>query len=137
MSNKSSKTLLFWPGSLLTKSDPFHIPVGGQKTVVALGLGAGETVTFEIVITPAIEPDICMCPPGDVELPSVASSAPLTCCGQTVTLNSSNPFVIIDAPQAAQVRAVFNGATDNDLWVWVANTETSDVTDKLRGCPCQ
>lgn len=125
---------LFYPGYHLPESDTFEIPVGGQVTVVGLGLQHGDEVTFELVFTPAIQPDLCACPPGIVELPSVAASTPLVCCGQTVTLTVDQPFVVLDTPQGMRVRGVIDSVDPSNIWVWAINTKTPHVTDTLRGC---
>lgn len=125
---------LFYPTYHLPESETFEIPVGGQVTVVAMGLNPGDQVTFELVFTPAIQPDLCACPPGIVDLPSVAAATPLICCGQVVTLTDSNPFVVMDSPQGMRVRGVLNASDPDNVWVWAINTNTPDVTDRLRGC---
>lgn len=129
---------LFFPGYHLPESETFEIPVGGQVTVAALGLQPGDEVTFELVFTPAIQPDLCACPPGIVELPSVAAATPLVCCGQTVTLSPDQPFVVLDTPQGMRVRGVLDSQDPSNIWVWAINTKTPNVTDRLRGCnDCQ
>lgn len=134
----SKPQALFYPGYHLPESDTFEIPVGGQVTVSGLGLQPGDSVTFELVFTPAIQPDLCACPPGIVELPSVAAASPLVCCGTTVTLSYAQPFVVIDTPQGMRARGVLSAADPSNIWVWATNTKTPNVTDRLRGCnECQ
>lgn len=130
----SKPKTLFFPGYVLPESETFEIPVGGQVTVVGLGLQLGDTVTFELVFTPAIQPDLCSCPPGIVEMPSVAAAAPLVCCGTVVTVTAEQPFVVIDSPQGMRARGVLNATDPSSVWVWAINTKTPDVTDRLRGC---
>lgn len=130
----SKPKALFYPGYYLPESDTFEIPVGGQVTVVGLGLQPGDAVTFELVFTPAIQPDLCACPPGVVEMPSVAAATPLKCCGKTVTLTSDQPNIIIDTPQGMRARAVIDAPDPSNIWVWAINTQTPNVTERLRGC---
>lgn len=132
----SKSKALFYPGYDLPESDTFYLPVGGQVTVVAMGLMPGDEVSFEMIFAPAIQPDLCACPPGIVELPSVAASAPMMCCGEPIKLTADNPFVVMDAPQGVRVRGVMQAALQSGIWVWAFETDTKNVTDRLRGCPC-
>lgn len=134
--NLGDKKPLFSPGDLTTHSDTFYLPVGGQISVVALGLEDDDTVTFEIVLVPAEEPDLCPCSPGVPPSPKVAATATLTCCDDPVTLTSDRPVAIIDAPQNARFRAILSAANRDDIWVWASATETKNVTSSMRGCSC-
>lgn len=124
---------LFWPGYHLPESDTFEIPLDGQVTVTALGLQPGDSVTFELVFAPAVQPDLCSCPPGIVELPSVAAATPLRAGGKAIKLDAGTPYVIIDAPQGMRVRGVLTTSDASNIWVWAANTKTHDVSNELRG----
>lgn len=134
MTTVSKPKALFYPTYHLPESDTFEIPLDGQVTVTALGLYPGDKVTFELVFTPAVQPDMCACPPGQVELPSVAAATPLMCCGTPVTLTLDQPYAIIDAPQGMRVRAVLDAGSPDSIWVWAQNTGTPNVNDRMRGC---
>lgn len=105
-----------------------------QITVVGIGYGPFQTTTFELVLLTEFEPDPCACPPGKVILPGVADAVPLTCCGTLIQLSQDNPFVIIDAPIGAKLRAVQHGGPG--ATVFYNETDTHDVNDRLRGCQC-
>lgn len=124
---------LFYPGYYLPESDTFEIPLDGQVTVSALGLQPGDVISFELVFTPAIQPDFCASPPCTVDLPSVAAATPLIVRGTKVTLTAGNPFVVMDAPQGMRVRAVMEEGDQSQIWVWATKTQTPNVTDNLRG----
>lgn len=105
-----------------------------QITVVGLGYEPLQATTFELVLLSEFVPDPCACPPGKVVLPGVAAAAPLTCCGTVIQLDADHPFVIIDAPIGAKLRAVqHNGPGPT---VYYTETDTRDVNDRLRGCQC-
>lgn len=105
-----------------------------QITVVGLGYEQGQFTTFEVVLLSEFVPDPCACPPGKVVLPGVAAAVPLTCCGTIITLDENNPSVIIDTPQGAKLRAVEHGGPGPT--VFFNETQTRDVNDRMRGCPC-
>lgn len=130
------KTLLFQPGDVREYSETFRIPLGGQVTVVAMGLEAGETVSFEIIDTPAIVRDPCACPPGKVELPQAGAKSDLTCCRVGVKLRAINPYAVMDSPQGVNMRAKLNAANSDDIWVWLTESDTPYLTNDMRGCAC-
>lgn len=81
---------LFWPTHVDPESDTFTIDFDSQMTVTAIGLQAGDEITFQMVYVPSVDPDKCTCPPGKVTLPSVAAYAELTCCGEPVKVTAEN-----------------------------------------------
>lgn len=127
---------LFWPQHVDPESDTFVIDYGKQMTVTAIGLQTGDSITFQMVYVPSVNPDSCSCPPGVVTLPSVAAYSELTCCGEPITLTPENPVVVLDAPQRTLLRAVLTAADLDGIWVWVSETDTHNVTDRMRGCAC-
>lgn len=134
--NDFQKIELFKPSLNVRESETFTLSRGKQITVVALGLGQNDKITFEIILTPAIAPDLCSCPPYKVELPSVGASAPLIKCGVKPTLDINNSFVVIDAPQNFGLRAVLETDDASGIYVWAFDTNTANVTDLLRGYTC-
>jgi hypothetical protein len=107
-----------------------------QITVTALGLEDGDTVSFWIVLLTDMQRDPCSCPPGRVTLPQVLDEVPLQCCGEPVLLTRDNPFVIIDAPLNQLMRAKLVTALPSTQLVYFNFTNTHNVNDRLRGCPC-
>lgn len=128
---------LFWPQHIAPESDTFVIEYGHQMTIAAIGLQPGDKVTFQMVHVPTLNPDTCACPPGIVELPSVAAYAPLMCCGAEIELTADNPVVVLDNPQRMLLRAVLDAQDTDGIWVWALDTQTANVTDRLRGCACE
>ena len=120
-------------------SDTFEIL--SQITVYALGLQPGDVVSFYVTLVSDIVRSACVCPPGVVVLPGVADEVQHTCCGVPVTLTPEKPFVILDAPQGIRMRAKLTQFDPNEPLstqvVWYNNTNTANVNDRLRGCPCQ
>lgn len=125
-------------------STPFE--VSDQVTVFGYGLEPGQRVAFYIVALSETLRAACGpgCPPM-VTLPSVIDEMQLMCCDTPVVLTREQPWVIIDSPQAAKIRAkleVFDG-TDwvpavplpQTLVLWKA-TNTRNVNDRMRGCAC-
>lgn len=136
-SKEANKTLLFSPTSVSPYSAVFYL--SGQKTIVGLGFEDDESeVTFRIVDMDAAGPQ-CPCPPRVVNLPEVNASAPLTCCGEPIVVNINNPYVILDAPQGIAIQAVYTTPAGGKITakVWALDTNTRDVTERMRGCPCQ
>lgn len=131
------KKILFQPNIISDQSDTFVIGYGRQITAIAFGLQAGDEITFQAVHVPAIDPDTCACIPHNVELPSVAAHFPLMCCGKEVKLTKDHPYVILDAPQRTLLRAIRNVADPDIVVAWVVETDTPDLNDRLRGCPCE
>lgn len=118
-------------------SDPFDI--GEQVTVVALGLEPTDVVYFEIVLLSDPVRNMCACPPLLVTPVSVIDAVPLLCCGERVELTRNKPFVVIDVPQNAKLRAVLQQTPPGPIttqFVYYSTTNTKNVNDRLRGCPC-
>lgn len=120
-------------------SDTFQIL--SQVTVYALGLQPGDVVSFYVALVSDIVRSACVCPPGNVVLPAVVDEVQLTCCGEPVTLTPDKPFVVLDAPQNIRMRAKLTQLDPDEPLstqvVWYNVTNTANVNDRLRGCPCQ
>jgi hypothetical protein len=125
---------LFYPGQLATTSSSFAI--ARQVTVFGMGLVSGDTIRFEMLYIPTFRGDPCECPPLQGELPQVSAVATLTCCGEPVEITADRPFVVLDAPQGVLLRAVLNASDPTSVVSWLAETNTLNVSDTLRGCPC-
>ena len=125
-------------------SAPFE--VSDQITVMAYGLEPGQRVAFYMVglsetLRAACGPG---CPPA-VTLPSVIDEMQLVCCDTHVVLTRTQPWVIIDSPQATKIRAkleVLDGTdwvpavpSASTLVLWKP-TNTRNVNDRMRGCAC-
>lgn len=111
------------------QSDPFHIPFGKQVTLLATGLGAGESVAINIVGMTASGPMGDVCCPGAVVLPEIDWSAPLVTCDCTgtersVTLTSTKPYVVLDAPQVFSLQAVVTAGVDAVVEVFLEETDS-------------
>ena len=61
----------------------------------------------------------------------------LSCCGEPVVLSRDRPFVVLDAPQGSKLRARLETTLQDTQVVWFQNTATTNVNDRLRGCPCE
>lgn len=118
-------------------SQPFALD--RQVTLYAMGLGANDQVHLQLVLMSDLIPAPCVCPPGRVTLPSVIDAVPLSCCGEPIILSRERPYVVLDAPRGSHLRAVLNdGDADADTQrVWWVPTDTVNVTDSMRGCPCE
>jgi hypothetical protein len=113
-----------------------------QVTVAALGLPPGATVTFEMVQLSSPTRDILQ--PGCCEVPldrlaNETSWQPLMCCeGQPVRVNTANPFIVLDAPQAVRLRALITGydfsAAPFTGEVIVYESTSTITSDTMRGC---
>ena len=121
-------------------SDPFEIDE--QVTVYAYNLGVNERVSFHIVALSELIKSACgNCPPA-VTLPTVVDEMPLECCGEPILLTRLQPWVILDAPQGAKIRAKLENTAGTavlvpnaQLVVW-NKTNTANVNDRMRGCAC-
>lgn len=134
---RRNRFALFQPDpSAPPESATFSLEFGQQLTITGFGLQSGDEVQFEMVHVPALNPDMCACPPGRVDLPSVAAVTPLMCCGTPQVLTPDNPVVIIDSPQRTLLRAVLVAADPENVWVWAVETDTPNLNDRMRGCPC-
>lgn len=138
INTKANKMLLFSPTSVSPYSTVFYVT--GQKTIVALGFEDEEQeIVFRIVDMEAAQTK-CPCPPRVVTAPEVDKSAALTCCGEIIRLNINQPYVIIDAPQHIAIQAVYVTTATSPEYkatVWAIDTDTKNVTERMRGCPCQ
>lgn len=116
-------------------SDPFEI--SNQITVYAFGLEPDDVIEFYILSITRPEINPCACPPGNVVLPAIDDELQLKCCGVPITLSRDNPYVIMDTPQGAKLRAklVAPAAPSTQLVIY-KETNTQNVNDRLRGCPC-
>ena len=121
-------------------SVPFE--VADQITVQAFGLEPGQRVAFYIVglsetLRAACGPG---CPPM-VTLPSVIDEMQLMCCDDPILLTRSRPWVIIDSPQHAKLRARLEttgsvAVIPTNQVVGYRESNTRNVTDRMRGCAC-
>jgi hypothetical protein len=120
-------------------SKPFE--VSDQVTVYAYNLEPGQRVSFEIVALSELIKSACgNCPPA-VTLPSVVDSMPLKCCGDLIAITRDQPWVVIDSPQGAKIRARLETSggvivVPNDQLVVYNKTNTINVNDRMRGCAC-
>ena len=113
------------------------ITLKSQLTFAAFGLEDDDEVLFEVVILTEPLKASCQCPPGQVAMPSVAQSFPLTCCSGQVKLTATQPFIILDAPQGFLIRASWNVLPDDGQVVLYEETNTPNLNGRLRGCPCE
>lgn len=132
-----ARDVLFDSDSLYDHSQVFEIPVGGEVTVVALGLvGKEDYVHFEMVYAPGIKPDLCDCPPIEYQPPVVTNKAVLQFDGQPVVLTPTNPVAVLNAPQGQPMRAVRHIADDQDKAMFrltIRETKTRFVNEHLLG----
>lgn len=107
-----------------------------QATIYAAGLEPGDTVEFYMLLISSMEVAKCVCPPGQVQLPSVIDEMQLLCCGEPIVLTRENPYIIIDAPLRTKLRAHLTTSMPTTQVVWMEETDTANVNDRMRGCPC-
>lgn len=109
-----------------------------QITLMAYGLEDTDYVSINMVQLTRFQPAPCVCPPGNVVMPDVLGEWPLTCCGTEVRLTMDQPFAILDAPLGVRFRVKLeNGGTPiSTQLVGYYETDTHNVNDRLRGCPC-
>lgn len=107
-----------------------------QMTIMAQGLEDTDEVTLWLVQLSSFDAPQCSCPPGKVTLPQVMSENQLMCCGQPVVLTPEQPFVIVDAPLGWRLRAKWNISVPTTQVVSFRYTNTPNVNDRMRGCPC-
>ena len=108
-----------------------------QMTFAAFGLVDEDEVLFEVVILTDPLKASCVCPPGQVVMPSVAQSFPLTCCAEQVKLTATQPFIVLDAPQGFLIRASWKVLPTTGQVVLYEETDTPNLNGRLRGCPCE
>lgn len=132
---------LFDQSSISPTSRYFYID--HQLTIVAIGMRPGDFITFEVVeANPAARAKQCGCdllPSGKIALAAVQELTCPSCVGspRPVTLTASNPVVILDYPQGFFIRAIYNGdgLQDGTVLVRAFDSDTTDVTPEMRGCP--
>ena len=121
-------------------SQPFEVGEE-QVTVYAYRLEPGQRVSFEIVALSELIKTACgNCPPA-VTLPAVVDAMELQCCGEPIILTREQPWVIIDSPQGAKIRARLETSVGvivvpTDQLVVYNKTTTTNVNDRMRGCAC-
>jgi len=139
-------TVLFDKKSDSGASAPFR--VAKQVTVFATGLLPGDEIQFETLSYAEMEPDKDCCtstcdPCLPVGTKLITGAVRLRCCGCScdspqaeypVRLTAETPFIVLDAPQNVDLRAVYIGGNLGDFSVWYENTATDNVTDAMRGC---
>lgn len=131
------RQFLFFPHHVEPESDTFQIEYGKQMTIAAIGLEGDDHIEFQMVHVPSVDPDHCACPPGVATLPTVSGYITLTCCGEPIRLTPENPVVVLDSPQRMLLRAVLNADDTQAIYAWALETDTRNVTDRMRGCPCE
>jgi len=132
---------LFDNSSVSPTSRFFYIDY--QLTIVAIGMPAGDFITFEVVESnPAARVQNCGCdllPPGKISMAAVQELTCPSCVGspRPVTLTAANPVTILDYPQGFFIRAIYNGdgLQDGLVTVKAFDSQTHDVTPEMRGCP--
>lgn len=135
-------TVLFDHTSIGPHSAVFDIP--SQVTITAFGLQPDDYITFEALqLTPGARAFACGCVLTPAQEALIADTQQLQCpsCDSAVLrpvrLTPSNPVVVLDSPQGISLRAVYHG-TGLDLRsvrVTATHSDTSDLTDAMRGCP--
>ena len=113
------------------------ITLKAQYTFAAFGLLGADEVLFEAVLLTDPLKAGCQCPPGQVAMPTVAQSFPLTCCGAQIKLTPDQPFIVLDAPQGFLIRASWNVLPTTGQVVLYEATTTPNLNGRLRGCPCE
>lgn len=134
-------TILFNQSSI-TNTSLVNFTIDTQVTVAALGLPEGASVQFEMVqlsspTRDTLQPGCCEVPLD--KLASEMSWQPLMCCeGQPVRVNSANPFIVLDAPQAVRLRAIVVGydfsAAPFSGEIIVYKSTSTITSDTMRGC---
>jgi protein involved in polysaccharide export with SLBB domain len=131
-------TILFNGTSITPVSTAFQL--SQQHTAYAVGLNPGDTITFEIVLTtPAAgykqaNPGCCTVGTDGPTI-EIAGTQPLMCCtGTSVQLTSTNPVLVLDTPQGALLRAIYDGPNLGAFSLIVTPSNVTDVTDAMRGC---
>lgn len=131
------RIVLFHPHHIAQESDTFAIQYGGQMTILAVGLEPGDYIEFQAVHILTMDPDRCVCPPGEVVLPAVSSFVTLTCCGEPIRVTDENPIVVLDTPQRTFLRAKLVANDTTDIWAWAIDSLMHNVNDRMRGCACE
>jgi hypothetical protein len=114
-----------------------------QYTVYAVGLPAGDYISFDIVALgkPGVtDPSKIGCGLQLPFRPDIAGLAPmlgieeLTCCNAPVQIRAGQAAVIIDKPMGAYIRAVYHGTGGSTPYVFANKSDVQGVTDSMRGC---
>lgn len=137
----STTTTLINANSLDGVSPTFEVM--DQVTVYAYGLEPDQRVAFYMVALSEMIRSACGpgCPPM-VQLPAVTDEMQLLCCGDPIYLTRDQPWVIIDSPQKAKLRAKLEDALGVpqvpavQTLVTFRVTNTNHVNDRMRGCAC-
>jgi hypothetical protein len=136
--------VLFNSSSVATDSPTFMVPVGGQYTIVAVGMQPGDYITFEVIeVAAGSRSTVCGCRisgMGDAVVLNVQQLMCPTCESDTpqpVRLTERNPVVVLDSPQGVLLRAIYHGdgVPMGTVTVWWTATEVQDLTELMRGCP--
>lgn len=137
-----AKQILITKTTLTKTSAPFTVPTNGQMTLYAMGLKPEDYVEIDAVLFSTNALDPCACPPPSVRPPDVLDSVPLRCRpsdAAPIRLTRNRPSAVIDTPQQQplRVRLITTDETPTTQLVWVIDTNTRDVTDRMRGCSCE
>lgn len=138
----SKQIVLFDKNSLAPESAIFAFDQ--QVTISAMGIQGDDYITFERVeLASGKMPEVCGCTIVSATKPSVIGTAELNCptceesVPQPVRLTRTNPIVVLDYPQGSALRAVYHGGglETGEVYVVARQSNTTNLTDELRGCP--
>lgn len=139
-------TILFDTHSTSPVSNRFQI--GKQVTITGTGIPVGGEIQFEVVSYEDVplgnSTSLCStsCSPGfPMQESVIVGTARIMCCDCSnanaeypARLTADVPFVILDAPQKAWIRAVYSGPGIGTFTVAMESTDTQDITAAMRGC---
>lgn len=141
--SKQNVVILFDKSSLSPYSNIFAFET--QVTITAIGIQGDDYITFERVELEAGEmSSVCGCVLIKSGQPSIIGTAQLNCptceeseAPQPVRLTADNSIVVLDYPQGSALRAVYhgNGLQTREVYVTARETNTTNLTVELRGCP--
>lgn len=140
--NVDKQVVLFDKASLAPESNVFAFDK--QITISAIGIQGDDYITFERVELQAGKmPDVCGCIIISSTKPSIIGTAELNCptCEesepQPIRLTRTNPIVVLDYPQGSALRAIYHGGglETGEVYVVARQSNTTNLTDELRGCP--
>lgn len=138
----SKQIVLFDKNSMAPESKVFAFDK--QITISAIGIQGDDFITFERVELQAGKmPSVCGCIIIETSKPTIIGTAQLNCptCEesepQPVRLTSTNSIVVLDYPQGSALRAVYHGdgLETGEVFVVARESDTTNLTDELRGCP--
>lgn len=114
--------------------------ISSQSTLIAFGLEPSDIVEVWMVQLTDAAKGSCPCSPYGVVLPSIRSESQLKCCGEPAILTPDQPFLVLDAPQKVKLRVKLV-RPDNliplaNQYVGLIESTTTEINDRLRGCPC-